>query len=102
MQRFYDGYADSGLGVVLLEYGGGWKHQEIESWLDKQGSSLPVLLGADREWLDEKYNIRGTPTKFILDEKGGVLFRQWGYGPGIEKILEAQIREALGMNPFPE
>ena len=99
MQRFHDRYADSGLRVVLLEYGG-WTHQQIESWLDKQRGRLPVLLGADRERLEKKYNIRGTPTKFILDENGRVLFRQMGYGPGVEKTLEAQIREALGMNPF--
>ena len=101
MQRFHDRYADSGFRVVLLEYGG-WEHQAIESWLDKQGSNLPFLLGADRERLEKKYNIRGTPTKFILDENGRVLFRQIGYGPGVEKILEAQIRETLGMNPFSE
>ena len=101
MQRFYDRYADSGLRIVLLEYRG-WEHQAIESWLDKQGSSLPVLLGADREQLEKKYNIRGTPNNFILDKNGGVLFHQVGFGSGMEKTLEAQIREALGMNPFPE
>ena len=101
MQRFHDRYADSGFRVVLLEYGG-WTHQQIESWLDKQSGSLPILLGADRGRLETKYSIRGTPTKIILDEKGRVLFRQIGYGPGVEKILEAQIRETLGMDPFPE
>ena len=101
MQHFNDDYAEAGFSVVLLEYGG-WDHQEIESWLDKQDGSLPVLLGADQERLGKKYNIRGTPTKYVLDEEGGVLFRQVGYGLGTERILEAQIREALGMNPFPE
>ena len=85
---------------MLLEYGGGWSHQQFGSWIKRQGVSFPVLLGADRERLGKKYNIRGTPINFILDEKGAVLFRFDGFGQGAEKVLEAQIREALGMNPF--
>ena len=90
--------------MVLLDYGSwsSWEHSAIESWLNAQGSSLPVLLGADPEWLGKKYKIRGTPNTFILDEKGAVLFRYKGFGTGVEKVLEAGIREVLGMAPFPE
>ena len=40
-----------------------------------------------------------TPTHYLLDAGGRVLFKQSGYTRGDEKVLEQRIRQALALSP---
>jgi hypothetical protein len=42
----------------------------------------------------------GTPTNLILNADGRLVFRHLGFGEGNEKIMEAEIRDLLGLDPF--
>jgi hypothetical protein len=43
------------------------------------------------------YNLRMTPTHYLLDAKGQVLSSHAGYKAGDEKELERSIQKALGL-----
>lgn len=38
-----------------------------------------------------EYKITGTPTTYIVDTEGRMVFRHLGYGPGMEKMFEKEI-----------
>ncbi len=71
----------------------------IHKWVGQYNVSLPVLIGASQESLQRDYELRSTPTEYLLGAKGEVLFYQSGYKPGDEKILEAKVAEALKIAP---
>jgi hypothetical protein len=49
--------------------------------------------------LQRDYHIDSTPSTYLLDENGRVLFREDGYKPGDEKTIEAKIEAALNVVP---
>jgi len=55
---------------------------------------FPVVLDHDQT-AGKAYDIEAFPTVFVVDRKGNILYRNIGYRPGVEKLLEAQIEEAL-------
>lgn len=71
----------------------------IPTWRAEKKFTFPILVGATREFL-EQYDYRGSPTNFLINAQGKVLFKHLGYGPGGEKVMEAEIRDMLGLDPF--
>jgi len=53
------------------------------------------MLMDDQRVGREKYKIPGTPVTIILDRKGRMIFKHVGYGPGLEKTFEEEIRLLL-------
>jgi len=98
IQKMYDKYKDRGLSAVwvniLPEEAG-----LIAGWQMAKNLTVPVLIGGSQESLQRDYHINSTPSTYLLDENGGVLFRQDGYKPGDEKTLEARIEAALNIVP---
>jgi hypothetical protein len=57
--------------------------------------SFPVLL--DTESVSRNlYKIRGTPTTYIINQDGFVVFRHLGYSPKMDEMLETEIRSLMG------
>ena len=61
--------------------------------------TVPVLIGSSQEALQRDYRINSTPSTYLLDENGLILFHEDGYKPGDEKALEAKIQAALNVVP---
>jgi len=98
IQTLYNTYKDHGLSVVLINVVPE-ENKLIPKWIEKYNVSLPVLVGASQESLQRDYEIKATPTEYLLGAKSEVLFYQSGYKPGDEKILETKVAEALKINP---
>ena len=64
--------------VVALEYE---NLDEVREFINETGVDLPVLLGSRQTTTD--WNIRGFPTYFVVDEKGGIVSRSVGYSTKI-------------------
>ena len=98
IQKIYDKYKDKGLSAVwvniLPEEAG-----LIAGWQMAKNLTVPVLVGGSQESLQRDYRINSTPSTFLLDENGRVLFHEDGYKPGDEKNLEARIEAALNVVP---
>lgn len=45
------------------------------------------------------YRIPGTPTNYLLDGEGRILWRRFGFRAGDEAVLEETVVEALGQLP---
>jgi cytochrome oxidase Cu insertion factor (SCO1/SenC/PrrC family) len=98
IQKIYDKYKDRGLSAVWVNI----LPEEvglIAGWQMAKNLTVPVLIGGSQESLQRDYNINSTPSTYLLDENGRVLFREDGYKPGDEKILQAKIEAALQVVP---
>ncbi|SPF54794.1 conserved hypothetical protein [Candidatus Sulfopaludibacter sp. SbA4] len=98
IQKIYDKYKDKGLSAVWVNI----LPEEvglIAGWQVAKNLTVPVLIGGSQESLQRDYHINSTPSTYLLDENGRVLFRADGYQPGDEKTLEARIEAALNVVP---
>jgi len=98
LQKLYDKYRDQGFSMVAINVSES-QAKMIPEWMKEKNFRFPVLVGATREFLSSKYDHRGSPTNLLVDSEGRVLFRHLGYGTGGEKIIEAEIRSMLGLDP---
>jgi peroxiredoxin len=94
IQRFLTEYKDQGLSMVAINIMPD-QTSLVADWQAKHQFTFPVLTGKKMEALAEDYDLKATPTNYLLDSKGNVLLKQAGYKAGDEKILEGKIREAL-------
>ena len=69
---------------------------QIPAWQSQHRYTFPVLVGATIDSAQRDYGLEMTPTHFLLGRQRKVLFKQTGYSPGDEKILEAQILKEIG------
>lgn len=65
-----------------------------ERMASELGYTAPILIdegGVARE----QYKIVGTPTTYLIDHAGRMVFKHVGYGPGLESVLEKEIELLL-------
>lgn len=65
-----------------------------------KGWSIPPLIGTDLSELRQKYPITGAPETFLLDRQGRRFTHHVGFERGQERVVEAEIRLLLGLDPF--
>ena len=97
IQKIYDKYKDRGLSAVWVNI----LPEEtnlIAGWQVAKNLTVPVLVGGSQESLQRDYQVNSTPTTYLLDETGRILFREDGYKPGDEKTLEARIEAVLNVS----
>ncbi len=63
--------------------------------IEKTGVTFGVLLD-NKKVARELYKIRGTPTTFMINADGMIVFRHVGYYPGMETVLEKEIQNLVG------
>lgn len=97
-QKMYDKYKDRGFAAVWINVVPE-ENKEIPRWQQEHQYTIPVLIGASMASLQRDYKLKVTPTHFLLDAQGNVLFSRAGYKEGDEKPLEEQIQKALGLTP---
>ena len=65
--------------------------------IEENGYSFTVLF--DTEGVHrENYGVFAFPTSFILDREGNIVFRHIGFYPGMEVVMENEIRELLNLS----
>ncbi len=74
--------------------------KDVAAWRAKGNYTFAVVLSPTEDFARDTYQVSGTPTNMLLNADGRMVFRHSGYGTGAEKILEAEIRELLGLEPF--
>ena len=102
LKKIRDEYADQGLSLVSVNLLPD-QNELIADWKKKGGYEHPILVTETTDYLVKTLGLRfpgGMPANFLVDAGGKVHFRHIGYQPGEEEILEAQVRELLGLAPF--
>ncbi len=57
--------------------------------------TFTVLL--DSESVGSKlYKIRGTPTTYIINQDGFIVFKHLGYTPKMDQMMEKEVRSLIG------
>jgi len=98
IQKIYDRYKDKGLSAVWINI----LPEEtglVAGWEMAKSLTVPVLVGGSQEALQRDYHINSTPTTFLLDEHGRIVFHEDGYKPGDERTLEGRIKAVLDPTP---
>jgi cytochrome c biogenesis protein CcmG/thiol:disulfide interchange protein DsbE len=92
IQKLHYTYEDRGLSMVWINV---VPQQErlIADWRARGGYTATILLGGRS--VQKDYKLTMTPTHYLLDAGGKILWKHAGYKPGDEKDLERRIREAL-------
>ena len=101
VQKIYEKYKDRGLSVVWINI---LPEEErlIPGWQVAKKLTVPVLIGGSQAELQRDYHIESTPSTYLLNQSGDILYWKGGYAPGDEKTLEARIAAALGLgDPTP-
>ena len=98
VQKIYDKYKDKGLSVVWINILPE-ENNLVAGWEMAKNLTVPVLVGASQDAFVRDYHINSTPSTYLLDENGRVLFHEDGYKPGDENALQAKIEAALNPRP---
>ena len=61
-----------------------------QKMIDEVAVTMPVLLD-DKEISDKAYPVNATPTTFIIDAGGRIIFTHIGYGEGMDAMFEKEI-----------
>jgi cytochrome oxidase Cu insertion factor (SCO1/SenC/PrrC family) len=96
IQKIYDRHKEDGLSAVWINI----LPEEtglVPGWLMAKKLTVPVLVGGSQDGFQRDYGIESTPTTYLLDANGRVLYRADGYKPGDETVLEQKIAGFLGM-----
>jgi peroxiredoxin len=80
--------------VAILVIDASNRQELTQKVSDEASLTLPVLLD-DEDISGEAYSVFATPTTFIVDTTGRIIFKHIGYGPGQENMLEKEIQLLL-------
>jgi hypothetical protein len=73
---------------------------QLAAWRDKGKYTFPIVLSRGGGFVKTTYGVLMTPTNVLLNSDGREAFRNLGGGAGAASIVEAEIRELLGLKPF--
>lgn len=63
--------------------------------VEKAGVTFGLLFDG-KKVAREVYKIRGTPTTYVIDPDGVIVFKHIGYYPGMEAALEKEVQSLVG------
>ncbi len=76
------------------------KDTDVPLWVTQNSVDWPVLIGTNLTELGKRYGVTGAPETFILNRDRRILGWHVGYEPGLEREMEAEVRLALGLEPY--
>jgi peroxiredoxin len=92
IQKIYDKYKDQEFEVLLIQVA--QTKEEGKKSLEEHNYTMTSLF-SDARWARDNYGVEACPTNFFIDRKGRIIFKSTGYTPGIEKEIEAKIKELI-------
>jgi thiol-disulfide isomerase/thioredoxin len=99
LRNLYEKYAGEGLRVVLVDVR---NMKDATSAMAQEASlSMPVMLD-DKDVADTDYQVRYTPTTFIIGPEGKAVFKHVGFGQGHPEMLDKEIALLLKKHPGSE
>ncbi|MCK4308146.1 TlpA family protein disulfide reductase [candidate division WOR-3 bacterium] len=86
----YDKYKDRGLLVLGV---GLDKEESLRKFAKRYNISYPILVG--NQEVARKYGVQAIPTTCIIDKSGNLAKKHIGLVPGMQKVLEEEIKSLL-------
>ena len=97
LERFENEYKKEGFSVLSISIDSQKSLAQVRSYIRINNYSFDVFLDPNMQ-VFKKMNGNLMPTNILLDKKGNIIWRHYGYLPGDEKNMNLQIRSALNLN----
>jgi peroxiredoxin len=81
-------YGSRGVEVLVIDASN--RRELTEEMVAEASLTVPVLLD-DQDISGEAYGVFATPTTFVVDTAGRIIFKHIGYGPGMEGMLQREV-----------
>lgn len=81
-------YGSSGVEVLVIDASN--RKELTERMIAEASLTVPVLLD-EEDISGETYGVFATPTTFVVDTAGRIMFKHIGYGPGMEGMLQREV-----------
>lgn len=73
---------------------------QVPAWREARKYTFPIVLAGAEDFAKATYGVSVAPTNLLLNGEGKAICRYSGAAPGSERMLEAEIRELLGLDPL--
>lgn len=93
IKDIYNKYKDNGF-VVIGVNPVDKKKDQFKDFLQKYNIQYPVILLDDAEMI-KSFIIQGYPCFYLIDKEGKIAFSLPGFGQGVEKLIEENIKKLL-------
>ena len=97
LEKFENEYKKEGFSVLSISIDSQKSLAQVRSYIRINNYSFDVFLDPNMQ-VFKKMNGNLMPTNILLDKKGNIIWRHYGYLPGDEKNMDLQIRSALNLN----
>ena len=97
LEKFENLYKDEGFSVLSISVDSQKSLAQVRSYIRVNNYSFDVFLDPNMQ-VFRKMNGNLMPTNILLDQKGNVIWKHYGYLPGDEKNMNLQIRYALKLS----
>lgn len=92
IQAITDSYKDRGLSVVWINVLPE-ENRLLKEWQTHHGLTAPILAASSS--VQRNYRLTMTPTHYLIDARGNVLWKHAGYREGDEAAIEEAVANAL-------
>ncbi len=95
LQNLWEKYRGDGVEMVAIK-----SHRETEpalKFIGEAGLEFPCLENGEGEAdvVNAVFRIQGYPTAWVVDRRGRIMYRHYGWEPGEEKEIEKEILSLL-------
>ena len=97
LEKFENEYKKEGFSVLSISIDSQKSLAQVRSYIRINNYSFDVFLDPNMQ-VFKKMNGNLMPTNILIDKKGNIIWRHYGYLPGDEKNMNLQIRSALNLN----
>ncbi len=94
LNKIQKDYRDRGLVVLAISEDSPWSVSKVKSFVTGNRYEFTVPLDTNGDVL-RKYGLLGTPYTYVLNAKGEILYKHFGYRPGDEASLREEIEKAF-------
>jgi cytochrome c biogenesis protein CcmG/thiol:disulfide interchange protein DsbE len=91
-------YAEHGVQLVAVSQDDPRSQPKILPYMRSQGFDFPALLDGDKQ-VGRKFRVTNLPTTFLIAADGTIVSHHVGYREGDERIVEAELRRLLDLDP---
>ena len=96
LNTFQKKYSKEGLSILAVSTDSQKSLSKVRSYIRAKKYSFDVILDPNQQ-IFKKMNASIMPTDILIGKNGEILWRHYGYLPGDEKYIEAEIRNALSI-----
>jgi peroxiredoxin len=95
LQTLWEKYRTEGVEMVAIE--SNRETEQAMNFIDKAGLEFTCLENGadDAEVVYDVFRVQGYPTSWVVDRRGRIMYRHFGWEPGEEKEIEKEILSLL-------